>query len=223
MSIKDNFLEIRNEIPDNVKIVLAAKKRSVQEIKEVIDAGATDLGENYIQEFEAMYNALDDDYKKRVRWHMIGSLQKNKINKLLPIVDVVQTIDSYEKADAINKRAERINKKIEVLIEINIGSEITKSGLAPEYEAVQEVVKKIAELEFIKVKGLMTMGPRFGDPEDSRLYFRKTKEIFDKLKALNIANTDFEFLSMGMSNSYKVAIEEGSNIIRPGTIIFGQR
>ncbi|MCD6113468.1 MAG: alanine racemase, partial [Bacteroidales bacterium] len=90
-------------------------------------------------------------------------------------------------------------------------------------DVVEDVVKKMAELKFIKVKGLMTMGPRSGNPEDSRIYFKKTKEIFDRLKALNIPNTDFEFLSMGMSNSYKVAIEEGSNIIRPGTIIFGQR
>ncbi|MCD6112264.1 MAG: YggS family pyridoxal phosphate-dependent enzyme, partial [Bacteroidales bacterium] len=174
MSIKDNYLKIRREIPENVKIVLAAKKRTVEEIKEVIDAGATDLGENYVQEFEAMYNALGD-YNKKVKWHMIGSIQKNKINKLLPIVDVVQTIDSFEKAVAINKRAERINKIIEALIEINIGSEITKSGLPPEYDVVEDVVKKMAELKFIKVKGLMTMGPRSGNPEDSRIYFKKTK------------------------------------------------
>ncbi len=221
-SITENYKKLRREIPEYVTIVLAGKKRNTDEIKEVIEAGATDLGENYVQEAESMFNSLGD-LAKKLKWHMIGTLQKNKINKVLPIFDVIQTVDSFQKAVDIDKRAARIKKTISVLIEINIGSEFTKSGLKPDYQLIEDIIKKISKLEYLKVEGLMTMGPRFGNAEDSRPYFRKTKEIFDKIKSLEIENVNMKYLSMGMSNSYKIAIEEGCNMIRPGTMIFGQR
>jgi hypothetical protein len=114
-----------------------------------------------------------------------------------------------------------MNKVMPVLIEINIGSEGQKTGIYP--EDALDFVKKIKDYANIKIKGLMTMGPRFGDPENARPYFKKTKEIFDKIKNENIENVEMEYLSMGMSNSYHIAIEEGSNMIRPGSIIFGRR
>jgi pyridoxal phosphate enzyme (YggS family) len=170
-----------------------------------------------------MYNSLGESAKK-LKWHMIGHLQSNKINKALKIFDVIQTVDSLRKANEINKRVEAAGKtQIPVLIEINIGSEITKAGLPPDYEIIESLIDEISNLKHIKVEGLMTMGPTTGNPEDIRPYFKKTKEIFDKIKALNIANIDMKTLSMGMSNSYKVAIEEGSNMVRLGTILFGPR
>ncbi|MBN1621505.1 MAG: YggS family pyridoxal phosphate-dependent enzyme [Endomicrobiales bacterium] len=222
MSIKSNFIRIKNEIPADVKIVLAGKMKSVKEIQEVIDAGAEIIGENYVQEAEKIHQVLEDE-AKTVKWHMIGSLQKNKINKALAIFDCIETIDSADLAENINKRAEKLNKEVSVLIEINIGTEMSKSGLEPSYEAVESLAVKISKMRYLKLEGLMTMGPRTGDPEQVRPYFKKTKGIFDRIKERNIPNVQMKYLSMGMSNSYKVAIEEGANIIRLGTVIFGER
>jgi len=222
MDITKNYQRIRKEIPDNVTIVLAGKTRTREEIEEVIEAGVTDIGENYVQEAEKMYDSLGEE-RKKIRWHMIGHLQKNKINKVLRIFDVMQTVDSLEKAIDIDKRAKETGKAISVYVEINIGSEMTKAGIKPEYEVAKNLVREISKLEYLSLEGLMTMGPRFGNPEDSRPYFRETKEIFERIKALNLPRVKMETLSMGMSNSYKVAIEEGSNMIRLGTVVFGER
>lgn len=222
MSIKENYLRIRDEIPRHVTIVLAAKTRTQEEMLEVIDAGATDIGENYVQEAEQLQRELGED-AKRMRWHMIGHLQKNKINKALGIFDVIQTVDSLQKAVDIDTRAARDERVVPVYIEINIGSELTKAGLEPDYPVIENLVEKIIGLDNIRLEGLMTMGPRFGDPEDSRPYFRKTKEIFNRINERGFKGLDMKTLSMGMSNSYKVAIEEGSTMIRLGSVIFGER
>jgi len=228
MSITENYQKIREEIPEDILVIVASKTRTPEEIVEVIEAGARDLGENYVQEAEKMKQELGEK-ANTIRWHMIGHLQKNKINKALPVFDVIQTIDSLEKAQAIDKRAERAGKSvIPVLVEINIGSEDSKAGVKPEEhepfeEYMEKLIRDISRLEHLRVEGLMTMGPRFGNPEDSRPYFRRTKEIFEKIRDLNIPNVDMKYLSMGMTNSYSVAIEEGSNIVRIGTAIFGER
>jgi pyridoxal phosphate enzyme (YggS family) len=228
MSITENYARIREEIPDDVTIVLSGKTRTVEQIEEAIDAGVTDIGENYVQEAGQMYSALQKKAAK-VKWHMIGHLQTNKINKAIRIFDVIQTIDSLEKAAAVDKRVETARKQIvPVYIEINIGSEDSKAGIKPaEHEPFDEYIEKlirdVSELEYIRLEGLMTMGPRFGNPEDVRPYFRRTRTIFEKIKGLNLPNVDMKYLSMGMTNSYRVAIEEGSNMVRIGTAIFGKR
>jgi len=228
MSISTNYARIRREIPGYVTIVVSCKTRTAEETKEVIAAGATDIGENYVQEAGQMYSALKKDATK-VRWHMIGNLQTNKINKALRIFDVIQTVDSLEKAVAIDKRLERAGKQIvPVYVEINIGSEDSKAGIKPaEHEPFEEYMEKlvrdISKLEHTRVEGLMTMGPRFGDPEDAKPYFRRTRTIFERIKALDLPNVNMMYLSMGMTNSYKVAIEEESNMVRLGTAIFGER
>ncbi|MFA5658103.1 MAG: YggS family pyridoxal phosphate-dependent enzyme [Oscillospiraceae bacterium] len=228
MSISANYIKIRQNIPDNVTIVLAAKKRTPQELIEVIDAGATDIGENYVQEAEHMYS----DLKKKaavVKWHMIGHLQTNKINKALRIFDVIETVDSFKKAEAINKRLIKNKKqKLPVFIEINIGNEDSKAGIRidehePFEDYMENLIKDVSRIEHLRIEGLMTMGPRFGNPENVRPYFRRTKKIFDRIKNLNLPNVNMKYLSMGMSNSYNVAIEEGSNMVRIGTAIFGER
>jgi len=227
MSISANYARIRQEIPDYVTIVVSCKTRTAEEIEEAIDAGATDIGENYVQEAGQMYSALKKKAAK-VGWHMIGHLQTNKINKALRVFDVIQTVDSLEKAAAIDKRVERARRKIvPVFIEINIGSEDSKAGIKPEehepFEAyIEKLITDMSGLERLSIEGLMTMGPRFGNPEHNRPYFARMRRIFEKIKELGLPNVDMKYLSMGMTNSYRVAIEEGSNMIRIGTAIFGQ-
>ena len=228
MSISTNYVKIRQEIPKEVTIVLSVKTRTIEQIEEAIDAGVTDIGQNYVQEAGQMYSALKKKAAK-VRWHMIGHLQTNKINKALGIFDVIQTIDSLEKAVAIDKRVETARKKIvPVYIEINIGSEFSKAGIKPaEHEPFEDymenLIRDMSQFEHLRVEGLMTMGPRFGNPENVRPYFRRTRRIFERIKSLDLPNVDMKYLSMGMTNSYRIAIEEGSNMVRIGTAIFGKR
>jgi pyridoxal phosphate enzyme (YggS family) len=222
MSIQSNFQRIRREVPEDVAIVLACKKRSPEEVKAVIDAGATDLGQNYVQEAEAMSSALGNG-AGGVRWHMIGPLQKNKINKALRLFDVVQTVASLKQAREIQKRAEAVGKRLSVYIEVNIGEESSKSGTPPEQGPVEALAREIASMANLRLEGLMTMGPFYGDPEAIRPYFRKTREIYDYLRSLELPGLDLTVLSMGMSDSYRVAVEEGSTMIRLGTIVFGPR
>ena len=228
MSISANYARIARQIPDGVTIVVSCKTRTAEEIEEVIDAGAADIGENYVQEAGQIYSALRKKAAK-VRWHMIGHLQTNKINKALRIFDIIQTIDSLEKAIAVDKRAQGAGQKIvPIYIEINIGSEDSKAGIRPaEHELFEEYIEKLvrdmSDLSHLRLEGLMTMGPRFGNPEDVRPYFRRTRRIFERIKGLDLPNVDMKYLSMGMTNSYKVAIEEGSNMVRIGTAIFEKR
>jgi pyridoxal phosphate enzyme (YggS family) len=228
MSISANYARLRQEIPDYVTMVVSCKTRAAEEIEEVIDAGATDIGENYVQQAGQMYNALREKAAK-VKWHMIGHLQTNKINKALRVFDIIQTVDTLEKAAAVDKRVEREKKKIvPVFIEINIGGEDSKAGIKPaEHEPFDEYMERLvegmSELEHLRIEGLMTMGPRFGDPENVRPYFKRTRKIFERIKGLDLLNVDMKYLSMGMTNSYKIAIEEGSNMVRIGTAIFGER
>ncbi|MDO9541353.1 MAG: YggS family pyridoxal phosphate-dependent enzyme [Kiritimatiellia bacterium] len=217
MTIKERYQRIRKEVPANVTIVVAAKTRTADEVKEAIDAGVTDIGENYVQEAENIRQALGPA-AQAVQWHLIGHLQKNKINKALNLFDVIQTVDSVTLARALNNRAE---KPLPVLIEINSGRELQKTGVLP--EETEKVVREIGLLEKILIKGLMTMGPRFGNPEDARPFYRETKKLFDYINSLNLPGINLKVLSMGMSNAYQVAIEEGSTMIRPGTILFGER
>jgi len=228
MSITENYRRFRDKIPDNVTTVLSVKTRTVKEIEEAINAGATDIGHNYVQEAGQIYSALQKKTSK-VKWHMIGHLQTNKINKALRIFDVIQTVDSFEKAVAIDKRVERARKEIiSVYVEINIGSEFSKAGIKPtDHEPfekyMEQLARNISALGHLRLAGLMTMGPRFGNPEDVRPYFRRTKKIFERIKSLALPNVDMKYLSMGMTNSYRIAIEEGSNMVRIGTAIFGER
>ena len=223
MSITENFQRIRESLPENVRLVVAAKQRLPEELREVIAAGATDIGENYVQETEAIHAALGE-LAGQVRWHLIGHLQTNKINKILPIVDTIQTVESIKKADAIDKRVSNAGKQIlSVLIEVNVGEEDSKAGIDPHFENLRRLALHISELSHLQLEGLMTIGPLGGDPEDSRPYFQKTRQLFDRLNALEHPGIQLTTLSMGMTHSYGVAIEEGATMVRIGTAIFGPR
>jgi hypothetical protein len=215
--IKENVKKILDGLPKDVKLVGAAKTRSPEEILEAVEAGLEIIGQNYVQEAERAFQAIG----KRVRWHMIGHLQSNKAKKAVPIFDMIETVDSIKLARAIDKGCEKTGKVMPVLIEINSGEEPQKAGVIPA-EAIS-LVKEMSELENIKIMGLMTMGPFGGDPEYARPYFQKTKELFEEIKKLNLPGVEMKCLSMGMSNSYKVALEEGANMVRIGTKLFGER
>lgn len=206
-----------NSLPQGITLVAAAKTRTPDEVKAAIHAGIKILGYNYVQEAERMFQEIGH----RVSWHMIGHLQKNKVKKAVKLFDMIETIDSLLLAEAVEKQCAEIGKMMPVLIEINSGREPNKSGVLP--EEVDELVEKMSHLDHLQVQGLMTMGPFSGDPELARPYFKETRLAFDRLHKIGIRNIDMRYLSMGMSNSYQVAIEEGANMIRIGTKLFGPR
>jgi pyridoxal phosphate enzyme (YggS family) len=217
MSIRGNINKILSGLPEGVELVAAAKARTPEEVLEAVQSGIKMVGENYVQEAERACEVVGN----KVKWHFIGRLQKNKVKKAVKIFDMIETVDSVEIAREIDKRCQQIGKVMPVLVEINSGEEEQKSGVLP--LDAERLIREISGLKNIKVMGLMTMGPRFGNPEDSRPYFIKTREIFDRIKKLGLANVEMKYLSMGMTNSYKVAIEEGANIVRIGTKLFGER
>jgi len=216
-SIEARVSHILETLPPDVTLVAAAKSRTPEEVKAAIRAGVAHVGHNYVQEAERMIPVVGNG----VRWHMIGHLQRNKAKKAMPLFDMIETVDSWRLAVAVDRRCETLGKVMPVLVEINSGREATKTGVLP--EDVDDLVRRLSGLEHIRVQGLMTMGPRFGDPEEARPYFRATREAFERLSALSSPNVTMRYLSMGMSNSYLVAIEEGANIVRIGTEIFGSR
>ena len=217
MTIRENVKQILSELPPGVALVAAAKTRSPGEIQEAVEAGIRVIGENYLQEAESAYQAVGD----KAKWHFIGHLQKNKVKKAVRLFDMIETVDSVEIAREISKRCAQIGKTMPVLIEINSGREVQKWGVLPE-KAI-ELVREISNLPNLKIMGLMTMGPLLGNPEDLRPYFRETKKLFSKIRELNLPNVSMKYLSMGMTDSYQVAIEEGANMVRLGTKIFGER
>jgi len=217
MEIEQNVQKLLEELPEGVELVAAAKTRTAEEVLAAVEAGIKIIGQNYVQEAEAIYPAVGN----KARWHFIGHLQKNKAKKAVKIFDMIETVDSVEIAAEIDKRCALMGKVMPVLVEVNSGQEPQKAGVMP--EKAEELVRAISSLANIKVMGLMTMGPRFGDPEDSRPYFITTRKIFERIKALKVPNVEMKYLSMGMTNSYQVALEEGANIVRIGNRIFGQR
>lgn len=215
--IKQNVSQILSELPEGVQLVVAAKTRQPAEIWEAVKAGAKIVGENYVQEAERAYEVIGN----RAKWHFIGHLQKNKVKKAVRLFDMIETVDSVATASEIDKRCAQIGKIMPVLIEVNSGREKQKSGVFP--ESVEQLVREISALPNIRVMGLMTMGPTRGNAEDARPYFAETRKILEKIKDLGLPNLEMRYLSMGMTNSYKVAIEEGASMVRLGSKIFGER
>jgi len=216
-TIGESVGQILETIPRYVQVIAAAKTRTLTEVQAVIEAGVTHIGYNYVQEAIPIIQAIGE----RVTWHMIGHLQRNKAKLAVQHFDMIETVDSWRLAQALDRRCADMDKTMPVLVEINSGREANKTGVLP--EDVDGLVGRMSELENIRVEGLMTMGPRFGDPEDSRSYFKATRQAFERLSDKNIPNVTMQYLSMGMSNSYQIAIEEGANIVRIGRYLFGDR
>jgi len=217
MTIRENVKRILAELPPGVELVAAAKTKTPAEILEAVEAGVRIIGENYVQETQDAFQVVGH----RAKWHFIGHLQKNKVKKAVEVFDLIETVDSVEMAREIDKRCAGIGKTMPVLVEINSGREPQKFGVLP--EEAEALIAELSGFLNIRILGLMTMGPFEGDPEDARPYFKETKKIFDLLKALRLPGVEMKYLSMGMTNSYRVAIEEGANLVRIGTKIFGPR
>jgi hypothetical protein len=222
-SITANVKRILETLPPGVILVAAAKARTAREVEEALRAGVTYVGHNYVQEAEQMIPLIAEvpQLGDKIRWHMIGHLQKNKVKKAIRLFDMIETLDSWSLAKLIDRRCAAIGLTMPVLVEVNIGREASKTGVLP--GKVDDLVRRLSDLKHIRVQGLMTMGPRFGNPEDARPYFQATKEAFDRLAKANLPNVEMRTLSMGMSNSYQVALEEGANMVRLGTVLFGER
>jgi pyridoxal phosphate enzyme (YggS family) len=215
--ITESVKRILDTVPPWVTVVAAAKGRTPPEIEAAIAAGITHIGHNYVQEAWKSIPALSN----KARWHMIGHLQRNKITKAIRLFDMIETVDSIRLAQALDEQCAALDIVMPVLIEINSGREPAKTGVLP--EKIGDLLPALVELKHIQVQGVMTMGPRFGDPEHARPYFQATRHVFDTLSACKMPNITVRYLSMGMSNTYQIAIEEGANIIRIGSAIFGSR
>lgn len=205
--------EIQQSLPEYVTLIAVSKTRTSEEIKEAYDNGCTVFGENKVQEIKAKYNP---DYS----WHMIGHLQRNKVKDVVPLADMIQSLDSVRLADEIEKQCAKIDKVMPVLIEVNISRETNKSGIM--IEELDDFIRHCMNYPHIQLKGLMCVGPLEGDDSDTERCFKEMKEVFDHYQNQYGSDT-FQYLSMGMSDDYEIAIRHGSNMIRLGTIIFGAR
>ena len=228
MSIRENIDDITKKIentckkigrnPKDITVIAVSKTVESKRAKEAVNAGINNLGENRVQELIKKYDELSD---LEVKWHMIGHLQKNKVKYIIDKTVLIHSVESLSLAEEINKRAEKNNLIANVLIELNIGEEESKFGINE--ENVYDFITSMEQFENIRVLGLMTVAPFCENPEDVRWVFKKMKNIYDKISTMNLRNTEMNYLSMGMTNDYEIAIEEGSNIIRIGTAIFGAR
>ena len=202
---------------DEITLVAVSKTRTPEEINTAIDAGATDIGENKVQEIMDKYDAV-----KPVKWHMIGHLQTNKVKYIIDKVDMIHSVDSIKLAKEIDKRAKAAGKVMDILVQINPAEEESKFGVT--IDGAGDLVREILDTcENIRIRGLMSVAPIAEDPRDVKPYFDGVKAKYDELAGIDDPKLDFEYLSMGMSHDFEVAIEAGSNLVRVGSAIFGER
>jgi len=203
--------------PAGIRVLAASKSQSVPQIRAAIEAGIRLFGENYVQEAKEKREAV----REPVEWHMIGHLQRNKVKVALGLFDLIESLDSLELARELDRHGKRAGRVVRTLVEVNLGAEETKSGIAQ--ERVPFLFHEIGSLSHVRVEGLMVVPPFREDPEEMRPYFRDLRELLMKLKESKIPNADLKELSMGMTHDYPVAIEEGATLVRIGTAIFGPR
>lgn len=207
-----------NRSPNDIKLVAVSKRFPVEKIKEAFAAGQTIFGENYVQELQAKRDLIPDS----AIIHFIGHLQSNKAKIAAETCSMIETVDRLKLGEILNKRLQGLNKTIDVLVQVNIGDDPMKAGL--DDRSVEEMLLELNKLNHIRVCGLMTMPPFCENPEDSRLYFRNLRVLSEKLKTKGLfPEIEKPELSMGMSNDFHIAIEEGATIVRVGTAIFGRR
>ena len=203
--------------PKDVRLVAVSKTKPISLIEEAIEAGQDTFGENKVQEMCDKMEVLPDN----IKWHMIGHLQRNKVKYIVDKVCLIHSVDSYRLAEEINIQAKKKNITVPILVEVNIAEESSKFGIHAE-DAIA-LVEQIAQLENVRIKGLMTIAPLVENPEDNRQYFRNIRQLSVDIAAKNIDNVSMNVLSMGMTGDYMVAIEEGATMVRVGTGIFGER
>lgn len=231
--IRDNLLRINEKIsltcskvnrnPDEISIVAVAKSRTSEQIKEAIEAGIIDIGENRVQEALPKFNEIAKQLnnEQQIKWHMVGHLQTNKVKEAVKIFNLIHSVDSLHLAVEIDKQAARINKIQNILVEVKTSGEATKFGLEPDNAA--EIIREISGLKNIKVDGLMTIAPLVDNPEKARPYFRMLRELRNSINTLQITPYELRILSMGMTDDFGVAIEEGSTMVRLGRAVFSRQ
>lgn len=207
----------RADMTEQVKLIAVTKNHTVEEMREAIDAGARSIGENRIQEALEKYEQLD----RRVEWHLIGHLQTNKVRHAVKIFDFIESVDSIKLAEAVNREAAKIHKVQNILVQVNLVKEESKNGVY--LEDLIPLLQDINGLDALKLRGLMFIAPNTENVEEVRPMFRTMYELFRKIQKMDFSAADIEYLSMGMTHDYKIAIEEGANIVRVGTAIFGPR
>jgi pyridoxal phosphate enzyme (YggS family) len=231
MSIAENIAQVQERIaaaarsanrnPDEITLMAVSKTFPPDRIREAYAAGLRVFGENRVQEFAAKATTLRD--LRDVEWHLIGHLQTNKAAKAAELFDAVDSVDSVRTAEKLNASAASTGKTLSILIEINVGGERAKSGVAPGSGELEKILQGAPRWRNLKIRGLMTVPPYTEDPEGSRPYFRQLRQIRDSIAARKLPQVVMEVLSMGMSHDFEVAIEEGATCVRVGTAIFGER
>jgi pyridoxal phosphate enzyme (YggS family) len=231
VSIAENLARVRERIeaaarrcgrdPAGIALMAVTKTVPSDRIREAYDSGQRLFGENRVQEFAAKSAALLP--LPGVEWHMIGHLQSNKAKKTAELFAAVDSVDSLSLAEKLNAVAQALGKRLPVLIEVNIGGEGAKSGVAPDSPELEELLQAAARIENLEFRGLMSVPPFTAEPEDARHYFRRLRELRDRLAARHRAGVSLDVLSMGMSHDFEVAIEEGATCVRVGTALFGKR
>ncbi|HKL49433.1 MAG TPA: YggS family pyridoxal phosphate-dependent enzyme [Desulfuromonadales bacterium] len=227
MSIQDNIEQIRRRIaaacdragrdPQDVHLIAVSKVKPAEMIDEAYAAGQLRFGESYVQEFRDKA----DQVQSPVQWHYIGALQSNKVKYLRGRVAMIHSVDRLSLAREIDKQWAKIDEKIDVLIQVNVGEEESKSGTTA--EDLEKLVRDAAQLPHLSIRGLMTLPPFLSDPEDVRSSFRQLRELAEGIDALEIPGVEMQELSMGMSHDFEIAVEEGATLVRVGTAIFGER
>jgi PLP dependent protein len=227
MSLADNLNNVQKKIieaakmsqnPDRqIEVVAVTKTIPVNRMREILSLGVSHLGENKVQELVNKIGEIDSD----VSWHMIGHLQRNKVKYIVDKVSLIHSVDSIPLLNEINRRAADINREIQCLIQVNVSGEVSKFGLEP--AEVLPILRAAEAMPFIKIKGLMTMAPFHEDPEQSRDCFKRLHELYQTSKENKLHQVEMEILSMGMSNDFEIAVEEGSTMVRIGSALFGER
>ena len=210
----DEACKRRAGINDEVILIAVTKNHGVEKMREVIDAGAKNIGENRVQEAAEKFQSLN----RAVTRHLIGHLQTNKAKSAVKLFDLIQSVDSQHLAAALDKAAAQIGKIQDILIQVNLAREVQKSGVL--LEELNSLISFVDDSKNLRLRGLMMIAPNFPDAEECRPLFRQMRKLFDELKT---SRRDFDFLSMGMTHDYKIAVEEGANLVRLGTAIFGER
>jgi PLP dependent protein len=231
VSVSDNIAEVRRRMaeaarragrdPAEISLMGVSKTQPAERMREAYEAGLRLFGENRVQEFAGKAGALRD--LAEVEWRMIGHLQTNKAAKAVELFSGVDSVDSLRLAEKLNAGAQSLGRKLAALMEINVGGEAAKTGVAADSENLQELLLGAAGLEHLEFRGLMTVPPFSDDPEQARPYFRRLRELRDQIAARRLPGVGMQVLSMGMSHDFEVAIEEGSTCVRVGTAIFGER
>ena len=216
-NIKESIQKRHNIISQDVLLVAVTKNHDVEAMREAIDAGATVIGENRVQEASQKYAVLD----RNVTWHLIGHLQTNKVKHAVKIFDMIESVDSIKLAEAINKEAAKLGKVQKILVQVNLVKEASKTGVY--LEDLPELLTAIDGMDNLKLMGLMFIAPIAENPEDVRPMFNQMYNLFTKVQKMPLTHADIKYLSMGMTHDYQIAIEEGANIVRVGTAIFGPR